>query len=79
LGHSKSDANAYRTKDEIQTWKQKCPIKTTRKYFIGNKIFSAKKLDTVEKSAQEDIENAVAFADECAFPSIETIQDDVYA
>lgn len=79
MGHSKSDANAYRTKEEIESWKQKCPLMTLRKYLIDHKMFSAKKLDAVEKSAQEDIENAVTFADQCSFPSIETIQDDVYA
>jgi pyruvate dehydrogenase E1 component alpha subunit len=79
MGHSKSDANAYRTKEEIESWKQKCPLMTLRKYLIDHKLFSAQKLDAVEKSAQVDIENAVTFADQCSFPSIETIQDDVYA
>jgi acetoin:2,6-dichlorophenolindophenol oxidoreductase subunit alpha len=79
MGHSKSDANAYRTKEEIESWKQKCPLMTLRKYLIDRKMFSAKKLNAVEKSAQVDIENAVTFADQCSFPSIETIQDDVYA
>jgi len=79
MGHSKSDANAYRTKEEIESWKQKCPLMTLRRYLIDRKMFSAKKLNAVEKSAQVDIENAVTFADQCSFPSIETIQDDVYA
>ena len=79
MGHSKSDANAYRTKKEIESWKQKCPIMTLHKYLIDHKMFGAKKLDAVEKSAQVDIEKAVTFADQCSFPSIETIQDDVYA
>jgi pyruvate dehydrogenase E1 component alpha subunit len=79
MGHSKSDANAYRTKEEIESWKQKCPLMTLRKYLIDHKLFSAQKLDAVEKSAQVDIENAVTFSDQCSFPSIETIQDDVYA
>jgi pyruvate dehydrogenase E1 component alpha subunit len=78
-GHSKSDANRYRTKDEIDQWKEKCPIKTMREYLIRNKIFTAKKLDATEKRAAEDIENAVAFAKKCPFPSIDTILDDVYA
>lgn len=79
MGHSKSDANAYRTKAEIEGWKKRCPILSMRKYFRDNKIFTAKKLDAVEKSALADIDNAVAFAEGCPFPSIETIKDDVYA
>src|SRR5690606_22256316 len=26
-GHSKSDANRYRTRDEIEAWRQRCPIR----------------------------------------------------
>lgn len=79
MGHSKSDANVYRTKKEINAWKQKCPIKTMRNYLVKNKILSNKELDEIDKEAAADIESAVAYAEKSSYPSIETIFDDVYA
>lgn len=79
LGHSKSDANVYRTKEEIASWKEKCPIKRMRAYLESNKIFTAKELDEIEKQAADDIEKAVEFAQNSPYPSLDTILDDVYA
>ncbi len=79
MGHSKSDANVYRTKKEINAWKKKCPIKTMRNYLVKNKILSNKELDEIDKEAAADIESAVAYAEKSSYPSIETIFDDVYA
>jgi len=79
LGHSKSDANVYRTKEEIAAWKEKCPIKSLKNYMEKNRIFTSYELDAIERKSVEDIENAVQFAQDSAYPSIDTILEDVYA
>lgn len=79
LGHSKSDANKYRTKEEIEEWKLKCPIKRMRNYLLENKLFTEEELVAIEQKAQEDIEKAVEFAQNSPYPSLDTILDDVYA
>jgi len=79
MGHSKSDANVYRTKEEVEAWKNKCPIKTLRNYLLKNKLASKKELDEIEKEAAAAIESAVAYAENSPAPSIDTIFDDVYA
>lgn len=79
LGHSKSDANVYRTKEEIQMWKEKCPIKRLRTYLESNKIFTPAELDAIEKQAKDDLEAAVEFAQNSPYPSLDTILEDVYA
>lgn len=79
LGHSKSDANVYRTKEEIASWKEKDPIKWHRNYLEENKIFTEKELDAMEKQAKEDIEKAVEFAESSPFPPLDIILEDVYA
>ncbi|MCP4626382.1 MAG: thiamine pyrophosphate-dependent dehydrogenase E1 component subunit alpha [bacterium] len=79
MGHSKSDANVYRTKAEVDAWKKKCPIKALGRYLIKNKIFSKTQLDAIEKEAAADIESAVAYAQQSPYPSVDTIFDDVYA
>jgi len=79
LGHSKSDANKYRTKEEIAQWKTKCPIKRMRAYLIDNKVFSETEVKEIEERAKQTIEEAVKFAENSPYPSIDTILDDVYA
>lgn len=79
LGHSKSDAQIYRSKEEVEEWKSKCPIKQLRNYMIENKIATEEKLDEIENNAEEAIEKAVEFANDSPNPPIETITEDVYA
>lgn len=79
LGHSKSDANRYRTREEIEQWKEKCPIKRMKTFLEENDLFTTAQLDKIESQAKEDIEAAVKYAEESAYPSFATILDDVYA
>jgi len=78
-GHSKSDANVYRTKEEMEEWKEKCPIKKIREYLEINKIFTAKELDEMDEQTTNDIESAIAYAQSSPNPSIDTLLEDVYA
>jgi pyruvate dehydrogenase E1 component alpha subunit len=79
MGHSKSDAGAYRSRDEVTCWKKKDPIKNFRKHLIDNQVASEGELDDVDRRAAADIEAAVAFADDSPYPSAASILDDVYA
>jgi pyruvate dehydrogenase E1 component alpha subunit len=78
-GHSKSDANRYRTKEEIAEWEARCPIKRMRKRLLTEGLFTVDELDKLDAEAQRTIEEAVEFAQASPYPSIDTIMDDVYA
>ena len=79
MGHSKSDAQAYRTKDEVNEWKKKCPIKRYNEYLIKEDIASTRELTALEKQAAVDIDTAVEYAENSPEPRIENIFEDVYA
>jgi len=79
MGHSKSDANVYRTKAEIEEWKKKDPIKRMRERLIQEGVFSAEQLDGMDEQAHKDIEDAVAFADSSPAPKVEDVLKNVYA
>jgi pyruvate dehydrogenase E1 component alpha subunit len=79
MGHSKSDANVYRTKAEIEEWKKKDPIKRMRERLIQESVFSAAQLDAIEEQAQKDINEAVRFADSSPAPKVEDVLKNVYA
>ncbi len=79
MGHSKSDSQVYRTKEEVNEWKKKCPIKRYRKYLISEKILTEEEVDSMDKQAVSDVEAAVEFAEKSPEPKIENIYDDLYA
>jgi acetoin:2,6-dichlorophenolindophenol oxidoreductase subunit alpha len=79
MGHSKSDANVYRTKEEIEEWKKKDPIPRMRAALLAAKAFTAAEMDALEAQAKKDVEAAVRFAEESPDPKIENVLDDVYA
>ena len=79
MGHSKSDANKYRTKEEIAQWREKDPIGRFKAFLIEHGYLSEDELDTIEAAARQAIEDAVAFAQNSPEPSLDIIAEDVYA
>jgi pyruvate dehydrogenase E1 component alpha subunit len=79
MGHSKSDANRYRTKEEINEWKKRDPIGILRAEILKRSMADEAELERIEKQAREDIEAAVAFAESAGEPDVNDIVNDVYA
>ena len=80
-GHHEGDPNQgrrYRTKEEIEAWKLKCPIERMAKTLLADKAVGKKKLKDLEKEIGEEIDRAVAFANESEFPSLGELYEDVY-
>jgi len=78
-GHSKSDANRYRSREEIEAWKQKCPIQRFRTRLIQEGVLTEEEADQIRQEAYAAIEAAVAFAEASPEPALETIEEGVYA
>jgi pyruvate dehydrogenase E1 component alpha subunit len=79
LGHSKSDANKYRTKEEILQWREKDPIPRFRQYLLDSADYSEDELVKLEEKGHEDIEAAVRYAQESPEPTLEDMLTDVYS
>ena len=78
-GHSRSDAERYRPRDEVAEWRKKCPIERFKKYLSENKILTEKKIERLEEETRLAVEAAVQFAEESPFPSLDTLEEGVYA
>jgi TPP-dependent pyruvate/acetoin dehydrogenase alpha subunit len=78
-GHSKSDANRYRTREEIETWKEKDPISRLEQLMIAQNLLDPAQAEAVKTDAHAMIEQAVAYAESCAEPDLATIEEGVYA
>lgn len=79
LGHSKSDANVYRTKDEIESWKEKDAILGLERYLEENGVMTKEEITQIEKDTRKAIEDATAYAEAAAYPNPDDIENDVYA
>jgi len=77
-GHSKSDRNRYRTKEEIAEWQSRDPIVAMAKLLKEHKIASNGEIAAIEAEAGQIIEDAIKFASEGADPKIEEVTRDVY-
>ena len=78
-GHSKSDANLYRTKEEIEEWKKKDPIERFKQFLIKDKTATAEKLDELQKQAKSELEEAVEYAKNSPEPDPATIFEGLYS
>ncbi len=78
-GHSKSDANRYRTKDEIKSWEAKDPIVRLYNYLINDIGINKDILSSIQDRAFLTIEEAVAIARASPEPSLESLYKDVYS
>ena len=79
MGHSKSDANVYRTKAEIEEWKKQDPIKRMRERCTAEKVFTEQELNAIDAQALKDVEDAVAYAEASPAPKVEDVLRNVYA
>jgi len=80
FGHSKSDRNLYRTKEEIEEWRsKKDPIMRYKDNLVENGILSESKAEQLDQEALKVIEVAVEFAESSPDPDPETVTEFVYA
>ena len=79
-GHSKSDAKKYRTKEEEQEWRtHRDPIKRCAQVLIEEGMATEEELKQLEEKAKKEIEESVIYAEQSPEPSIESLEEDVYA
>jgi pyruvate dehydrogenase E1 component alpha subunit len=78
-GHFQGDPARYRTREEEQAWKAKCPVKRMREHLLGKKVLSSQALSEVEKEVENEVEAAIVHAQESAAPDPQDALKHVYA
>lgn len=77
-GHSGNDKNVYREQRERTYWRQDCPIRKLEGYFLEAGIKSEDELEAVRQSVEEEIAQALDFAKNDAYPTVESaLSEDV--
>jgi pyruvate dehydrogenase E1 component alpha subunit len=77
-GHSMGDPLRYRTKDEVEKWREDDPIGILERELTNEYGVSEKELDVIDDEVDEVIEEAVRFAEESPLPALDTLFDNIY-
>ncbi len=78
-GHSKSDQQAYRTREEVKEWQARDPIARLQSYLQQHGWLDEKRAAELEAEAQSTIEEAAAFAEASPYPEPDEVLEGVYA
>ncbi|GAB5550862.1 MAG: pyruvate dehydrogenase (acetyl-transferring) E1 component subunit alpha [Saprospiraceae bacterium] len=77
-GHSVSDPAKYRTKEEVQTYKDRDPIKVLEAKLLSEKIATEDEVKNIQSQIKKEVEAAVKFAEESKFPDPSELYTDNY-
>lgn len=78
-GHSMSDAEAYRTKEEVAEAKNDDPIEFVRNKILQNSWATPEELEAIENKVKDFIQECEQFAEESPFPDTEIMYKYVYS
>lgn len=77
-GHSISDPQKYRTKEEVEEYKQKDPIQLVLSTILAKKYATQAEIDAIDKRVGDTVNEAVKFAEESPWPDDSEVLKDVY-
>ena len=77
-GHSTSDAQHYRTKEEVEDYKNIDPIDYVLDVIKKKKYASAKEIEKIQDAVKEKVKESVEFAESSHFPNPEDLYEDIY-
>jgi len=77
-GHSVSDPQKYRSKDEVEDYKNQDPITKVHSTILENKFATIEELNAIDEKIASIVEASVKFAEESPWPDDSELLKDVY-
>ncbi len=77
-GHSMSDPQKYRTKEEVEEYKHRDPVDHVRAVILENNLAAEADLEAIEAKIKQIVLDSVQFAEGSAFPDPKEAYTDVY-
>jgi pyruvate dehydrogenase E1 component alpha subunit len=78
-GHSMSDAQLYRSKEEVEEYKKIDPITQILDVIKDQKYASNAEIEIIEQRVKDLVEECVKFSEESPYPEVQQLYDVVYA
>ena len=77
-GHSMADPEQYRSKEEVERWRERDPLGVFARQLIREGVIDEAAREQIDKQAIARVDAAVEFAENSPFPAPESLYDDVY-
>lgn len=77
-GHSMSDPQKYRTKEEVEQYKKLDPIETTLQTILKKKFATQGEIDAINALVDKQVEDSVTFAENSPYPENSELYKDIY-
>lgn len=73
-----SDPQKYRSKEEVEAYKERDPIEQVKKTILENNILTQAELDEIDAKIKVQVQESVDFAENSPFPDASEAYKDVY-
>lgn len=77
-GHSVSDPAKYRTKEELEAYKEKDPVEMIQSKIVNDKIGTQAEVDALIEAINAEIDAAMEFAENSSYPLPSELYEDNY-
>ena len=77
-GHSMADPEEYRTKEEVEEWRERDPIEAFADRLVKEGVIGDDDPKAFDEEAIAVVDEAVRFADNSPFPDLDSLYDDIY-
>ena len=78
-GHFEGDPAIYKPKEEQETWLKKDPISKFAAFLKESNLLTEEEMEALKKQVQEELEEAIRFAEESPDPTADSVVQDVYS
>lgn len=77
-GHSMSDPAKYRTKEELEEYKERDPIAAVLKVLTDNNMATEEEINAINDKVKNEVDACVTFAEESPYPDDSELYKDIY-
>lgn len=77
-GHSMSDPQKYRSKEEVAEWQEQDPIEHVLRVIKTNKFLNDKEIEEIDTWVKKEVDESIKFAEDSPLPTPDELYKDVY-
>lgn len=70
---------SYRTRDDVERWKRRCPILRFKERLLTEELATAEELQQIDAEVEQLVTEAQQFAEQSPWPEASTAADHIYA
>lgn len=67
-----------RSQDEVDAWKERCPIKSFSNFLVSENLLSREEFDNLKNDVVNEVDISTKYATDSPYPPIESLMDNVY-